>query len=216
MHYCARPDHRLVRHNNQREHGNRRRAERSSQQPSNEKRQTFHIHSKLISSHSPFFAAASDSSDWKEGFQRSDKLPDDSPEAMQAYVEGLYTDRFCCMSDMGKTRQDRGCLHHGGSILQDWVKKSSSNGLIVGIAYASTPANSPLRRLLVDMYAAEVIHDLFANATSDSYPPDFLLDLIRKLLPGDTETANANQGIPGSTRTYHHHSADEVRGGQAG
>lgn len=82
----------------------------------------------------------------------------------------------------------------------------------IRVAYRTTPAGSPLRRLIVDVVAVKAISTILGKAGEEGYPKDFLFDLSVCLLQNrDKEISRKHEDLfntPGLC-TYHKHGPDE-------
>ena len=140
---------------------------------------------------------------WKEGTERVIPLPHDGSEVAELYVHWIYTDRILSRSSatgggghemillvdafvLGeKLRDDRfkdavidaimSCA--AGHDINEW--KRYPLPMEVNRAYRGTPTGSPLRRLIVDLWAVNG-HD---GWNQEGLNADFQADLIHELLP---------------------------------
>lgn len=137
----------------------------------------YHVHQGLLSSSSPYFAAAI-KEEWVEGQKRRIPLLDDSAAAVDLYVQWLYGRRIFSRQSSEKLKdgqEELGVLIDGfvfGEKIQDGEFKDAvidaitssvstigkddkywyPSGEKADRVYKGTPAGSPLRRLLVDMH----------------------------------------------------------------
>lgn len=151
------------------------------------------VHQDLLCKHSPFFTAALQGQ-WKEGAERTVKLPLDDAVVVRIYVLWLYRHElalydlpFITTSDLmiaaylfGEKVQD---ADFKDAITDALLHYESEDDLLltsatISKAYQGTPVGSPLRRLLVDISFSERC----ASAIVGDEDREFLTDIARKSL----------------------------------
>ncbi|KAI6853114.1 hypothetical protein KC323_g9428 [Hortaea werneckii] len=190
----------------------------------------YRVHQDLLSSNSPYFAAAV-KEEWEEGQERRISLLDDSAAAVDLYIQWIYNKRIFCrqpLEEIEKGQEELGVLIDGfifGEKIQDGDFKDAiidaliasvstigkedrywyPSGEMVDRAYKGTPPGSPLRRLLIDMH----VHHGCRDWVEDGACPEFLIDLVRDLL----NVCNVSHMSDPTTQQvsscpYHHHGDD--------
>ncbi|KAF2158361.1 hypothetical protein M409DRAFT_31115 [Zasmidium cellare ATCC 36951] len=159
---------------------------------------------------SEFFAAAL-KKEWQEGQKRQVPLPADRPKVVDLYVHWLYTGKIFVrplLEETGENNTESAIiveLFLFGEKVQDGnLKDAAIDALIMATntqdkdqklwyptntiedAYNGTPASSPLRRLLVDMYISHG-HGPWIKGTE---PIEFLVDLSRALIDSRRDKPN--------------------------
>lgn len=173
----------------------------------------FNVHEKLIRT-SPFFDKAI-SGRWRESTQKTVQLPEDEPEIFGIYVHWLYFGKLSVFRDDLKSKEQKQYralvkayslgdkfmnTKFQNTVIDAIVEESVSpasdgkhyypNGLDIEYAYNNTNTLSPLRRLLVDMYAfsgnGSWLRDHYTKA---NYPQLFIFDLACTLLDQQSRVA---------------------------
>lgn len=195
-----------------------------------EKQKELIVHETLLSERSDFFSAAL-KKEWEEGQQRRIPLPDDNPQVVSLYLHWLYYNKLFCRPPDEQSVEDGNeqslliSLFVFGEKIQDGQLKDAVIDAIilstntpdkngnrwyptgaVNAAYKGTPANSPLRTLLVDMYVQHGTSKWIHNTTNT----DFLLDVSRALLDTQrTEQYPDPTSAAVSSCQYHQHTTDD-------
>lgn len=161
----------------------------------------FDIHEAMLTSRSSFFKAAL-SGDWAEAKDRVVKLPQDEPAVFQSYTHFLYTD-ILCVEPKTPAGND-GEYGERITILKFYVlaeklqdmkaKRAAIEAMIyylwdfrrnptkfpglecIRIVYDGTPANSPMRHLLLDFFASRA--DTITFEKDVACPREFLQELV--------------------------------------
>ncbi|KAF2241927.1 hypothetical protein BU26DRAFT_395163, partial [Trematosphaeria pertusa] len=137
--------------------------------------QKFQAHKDILTSHSPFFEAAVNSTTWAEGLDKVVRMPDDDPEAFGIWLQLTYTGKMgiedgsmegnrvyellmmvYVMAEklidsrtmdicMEATLKRMRTMQHDGY-------RHFPGSKPIRILYGGTPESSPMRRLLVDAY----------------------------------------------------------------
>ena len=186
------------------------------------------IHKQMICEHSVFFQTAM-KKEWQEGQDRTIPLPDDRVEVVSLYVQWTYYDRILShgnptMAERDSAELDRlidafvfgdkdqdgrfrdavldalvACASTPDTAGMTWFPAMSA----VKKAYQRTPEGSPLRRLLVDLWARHAMEKWLGA----DMVPEFLSDLVRELLSlrQDQLPSHPCDGHLSSC-VYHHHS----------
>ncbi|PPJ58588.1 hypothetical protein CBER1_06682 [Cercospora berteroae] len=162
--------------------------------------ETITIHEDNLRQSSQFFRAALDRH-WREGTSGEIRLPEDHVEIVSAYVDWLY--RGTCMEDCLNEDGDYVCemwqtlakMYVFGEKIQDarfsnvvlarmldYIDKSGSSPgeLAIRTVYEGTTVHSPVRQLLVAIWAAKAKGEWFKSI--EEYPEEFLMDLAMKLV----------------------------------
>jgi len=159
------------------------------------------MHEDLVASHFPFFKTAT-SRRWRKSSDRVIRMPEDEPHVFEVYLKWLYSGLIFSKSDEGETQNhpitDEYILLYKcyilGEKLQDvgfkdtimdsineltWAKKGIITSTI-RFVYDNTPASSPVRRFLVDVftYSGEMV---WIGKGKDSHE-EFLFDVSASLL----------------------------------
>jgi len=190
----------------------------------------YQVHQDLLSSNSPYFTAAV-KEEWKEGQQRRIPLPDDSPAAVDLYIQWLYSSRIFSQQPLEKLEEGYDELQilidgfiFGEKIQDGDFKDAIIDALIASVStvgkedkywypsgekadrvYKATAPGSPLRRLLVDMH----VHHGLRGWVEDGANPEFLTDLVRDLLDVcDVSHKSDPTRQDVSSCPYHHHGDD--------
>lgn len=190
------------------------------------------VHEELLCKRSVFFASAV-KKEWTEGQRRHVPLPDDLPSVVDLYLQWVYGGRIFSRqaADEGVgDGKEFGLLIEGfifGEKVQDGdFKDAVVDALInsfavpekkkglrwcpiapwVDRAYQGTPEASPLRKLLVTMYAVHGNRTWLPGTTSI----DFLADLAGQLLEDRKAPYGPNTiKLHLSGCSYHHHGDGE-------
>jgi hypothetical protein len=131
----------------------------------------FTIHENLVTARSEFVRVAL-SRDWKEARERVIELPDDLPDAFETYQRSLYTDITRPFNALGSKEdsQEYKLLVRAyilgerfmddkfqndvvNAIIDKLVHSGSFDPSLTDMVYDNTPLGSPLRQLLLDIYA---------------------------------------------------------------
>lgn len=162
----------------------------------------FFAHEAIVSDSSGFFKKALED-DWAEGATRTVNLPDVCPSSFPIYVDWLYTGRFCLSAQHDMRPREDGaindkewgrwalCLELG-----DFLQDTSFKDALIDIAiekmsyddtysldvpndiYRLTKADSPYRRLTLDIAVSMWDEEDFSGSIDQGYPIDFTADLL--------------------------------------
>lgn len=169
--------------------------------------QEFAVHEAILRAHSPFFRTALDKK-WREGKQRHIDLPQDDVEVVAAYVNWLYFKKVASkplappelpvddgeyqylarMYSFGdKVQADAFCdavmdamVAKTDDVARDGTRTFPSHSAIMTL-YTGTPAESPARQFVVDMYL-EFGAAKWISKEADCNHIEFLTDLTRAFM----------------------------------
>ncbi|KAK6397789.1 hypothetical protein LTR65_005037 [Meristemomyces frigidus] len=147
-------------------------------------RESFTFHIEVLCARSSFFKAAC--ARWKDG--KPIKLVDDDPETFNRYLQCVYQDKLPDIGPQGSLdhfvdvyvlADQLGDLQSNNIIIDGLTRISNESGRVpaaglVSRAWNVTPANSPLRRLLLDF----IVHELASQAFED-YADLLATDVLR-------------------------------------
>jgi hypothetical protein len=163
---------------------------------------TYAIYSSTLTTRSLFFRKAF-SGPWKEAEERVVHLSEDNVRTFDLYLHYIYNNEFACISNSvddqyGNTERDalarlyvlceklqdprsKNCIIKA---LSDSIYKIRSSGncsipsvTIVKTLYKGTFKGSPVRRMLVDIFAQGVGSKIVTPDWINRYPGEFLQDL---------------------------------------
>ncbi|KAG9204588.1 hypothetical protein G6514_000372 [Epicoccum nigrum] len=165
-----------------------------------ENSKAYAIYSSTLTTRSLFFQKAL-SGPWKEIEERVVHLPEDDVRAFDLYIHYIYNNEFACSpSDDQYGEEERGTfarvyllcekLQDSRSknciikALSDSIYQIRSNGrwsipefAVVEILYKGTFKGSPVRRMLVEIFAQGVSPNSMSRTGIDKYPEEFLQEL---------------------------------------
>ena len=171
--------------------------------------------------------------EWKEGQDRTIALPDDSADVVSLHVDWVYSNRILSRTSSPSNENDSGeiqLLVHAfvfGEKIQDGRFKDAlidamikstlhrdKDGMrwfpgvsTVNIAYEGTPPGSPLRRLMIDLWARNG-GEKWARSGLDSA---FLIDLVGELFVNQKSHFGSHPTDGGtSTCSHHQHGEDHL------
>lgn len=161
------------------------------------KEERFMIHKELICAKSKFFEAAC-SRRWKEGLEKTIRMPEVGPNLFQQYIAWIHINDLdiarVYINDKQSPDDQRMLLglYMFGDIVDDIALRKKTLGLLVSLTnvwkkfypsvsgvswvYTGTPPGSPLRKLIVDKYIYCVNPDSFARYI-DKFPAQFMKDI---------------------------------------
>lgn len=151
--------------------------------------QQFTVHRHLVCAKSKFFEAAC-SKLWAEGKEKLVRLPEVEVDVFQAYLVWVYTGKVAVNKEDPR-RQLRAIvdLYLLGDVLDDLLLRNAAvRTLVINIpiwnvipsinlvnhVWASTPTNSPLRRVIVDVVVKRVGRASMRHCVTLDHPPEFL------------------------------------------
>ncbi|KAK4497222.1 hypothetical protein PRZ48_011672 [Zasmidium cellare] len=190
----------------------------------------FHIHRSVLLRSSDFLQTKA-KPEWSKG-EATVNLPGHPSVAFNIYSKWLYSGSILSRTSFGlfgsapKEDSEWACLAHAfalGEELMDTefkdtimdalrAKAQSYNGEsiwpvaanVVRIIYDGTPAQSPARKFIVDIYHSHA--DATALDSTDGFPAEFLLDLSRISLSRRIKTKMTEPGACSTTScVYHEH-----------
>jgi len=193
---------------------------------------TYHVHETILS-RSRFFLTAL-KKEWQEGKERTIERPDDEADAIYGYIQWLYTGKIACklpksrggdtyirlasLYTLGEKLLDRAFQDSVVNVFTISTRWSDSEGLHwypggkpIEMVYHGTPTDSPMRRLLVDVF---VLHGSSKSLSSGHFNHEFLTDFAKTMMDerkekNDKRFEELDSGVPCS---YHHHGKDEPCG----
>ncbi|OQO01633.1 hypothetical protein B0A48_12669 [Cryoendolithus antarcticus] len=145
---------------------------------------------------------------WQEGEERTIRLPEERPDDFRYYLHFLYkheiatepldnpagfdiAERYAFHADLyllGERMQDRDfknaiidCMIETNELRNECNDTECPHVDTITTVYEGTPAPSPMRRLLVDMYVRQGDATWFAGADMRGGHPDFMADLVAAL-----------------------------------
>ena len=182
------------------------------------------VHEQLLCEHAPFFRSAT-KEEWEEGKEHTIPLPDDDPEVVSLYLNGVYNGRISSQRSTAETGTDENCLlvkaYIFGEKIQDGrFKDAVIDAMIkstraldeeghtwfpgsadVNRAYDGTPTGSPLRRLIVDFGAINANDDCDRKGLN----VEFLQDLTGELFGHRSNSNHDPRPSNGKMSTCSHH-----------
>lgn len=199
----------------------------------------FYVHESAIRRPGTFFDTAL-SRAWKEGQERVVELPEEGEDTFRLYIQWLYTGNiFCKRSEEDRSYDTLARLYVlGEKLLDRKFQDNVANAMIaathdrnplssnkpgvrrfpgeitVDLIYQQTPATSPMRRLMVDIYVRhgnQRVVDWLAIPEGVNH--EFLINLTialfqkRQLNGKDQKELQELDLQPGCA--YHHHGKDE-------
>jgi hypothetical protein len=165
-----------------------------------ENSKTYAIYSSTLTTRSLFFRKAL-SGPWKEAEERVVHLPEDDVRTFELYLHYIYNNEFACNpSEDEYGKKERGALARLYVLckklqdprsknciikaLSDSIYKIRSNSswtipefAVVETLYKGTFKGSPVRRMLVDIFAQGVLPKNMSHIGIDKYPGEFLQEL---------------------------------------
>jgi hypothetical protein len=156
---------------------------------------------------SKFFQAALRGG-WKEAEERVINLPEDDPKLFASYVQAVYHggvhEHLEVSDETFDKKSERRSQHYYSLLnlyvsadkLQDTKTKNYAISKIykfhsekqftpgcrkIKLVYRNTTEDSPLRRLVSELYAFYVKRSFLAKSDFSAFPPEFLADLIHLL-----------------------------------
>lgn len=169
------------------------------------------VHADYLTLRCPFFAAALSNRTWKEAQTRVIKLPEEDPSAVGLYLDWVYRDRLPTHShypvdQAGAVYLSLAKLYVFGervldvairnAIVEDFIAFSSviNHGLpgyqyypsaaAIDAIYEGTTEESPMRRLLVDLYARHGEREWLAEEMPAAFCRDVARELMERVLMG--------------------------------
>ncbi|QDS75902.1 hypothetical protein FKW77_002554 [Venturia effusa] len=199
-----------------------------------DKQQDFIVHEINIRLQCPFFEAAL-SRDWKEAQERVVHLPEHTPDVFRIYLGWLYQKRIAMSHIPDKTGQPFRDFNMAlcrayllGDYLEDIDFKDTVIDVLIDLAvrskayyangtdfiYKNTPAESPLRRLVIDLlvYAKGLDWKKTSCDLLDvNFPAEAFADLVVKMDETKNMDTTRRSKAPFFTDTclYHCHGPDE-------
>lgn len=199
---------------------------------------TYYIHESLLRKPGTFFDTAL-SKDWQEGQTCVIELPEDDPVTVRLYFEWLYTGKISCKSErplpdfsafaalysLGEKILDRNfqdCVID--AIIGLTHAKETVNGVqcdrcfpsfdAIDRIYQDTPAGTPARRLLVDLYVnhGNLDHpqwDATLKQVNHEFLVDFTFALLRRHKTSRKDRTDLNELEKMPACAYHHHAKNE-------
>ncbi|MCJ1403139.1 hypothetical protein MMC11_006362 [Xylographa trunciseda] len=190
------------------------------------KERSYIIHKGILCKHATYFEAA-----LSEGFLESKTmiihLDEEDPKIFDIFINWLYVRKIvpddASVTDMSwQTKAElyifadrRGCSALKSDTIDLMIEHALDNGNsmppyalpsnpVVCHIWENTPASSPLRRLMVDVYAYLVVLT-DAETSPGSLPHSFLRDVLAKYFELTSERVNIQQdfGGPGFAESYH-------------
>jgi len=170
-----------------------------------EKSKTYAIYSSTLTTRSLFFRKAL-SGPWKEAEERVVHLPEDDARTFELYLHYIYNNEFACNpSEDQYGKKELGALARLYVLcekLQDPISKNCiikalsdsiytirSHGTwnipgcaVVETLYKGTVKGSPVRRMLVDIFAQGVPSKFATPDWINKYPGEFIQDLAACLM----------------------------------
>ena len=183
------------------------------------------MHKNLICEASPFFKNAI-SRDWKEANEGVVTLPDDNVDVVHCYVRWIYFMKIFTPPPQENVKGDQsvqeflGDCYAFGDKIQDLDFKDAiidayisqtlqlerlSRGM-VKIVYAHSQADSPARKLFIDLLLWWCRQEPFSDRKrmKSEFPEDFLLDSLAAL-PKVRTNSYATNPLSDTTCIYHEH-----------
>lgn len=166
-----------------------------------EERQVYVVHERLIRASSPFFDRAM-SGRWRESAQRTVTLPDDDPWIFGIYVHWLYHGTIASIEDNDEFMDLAKAFVLGDKLLDSKFNNAVIDAIVdksrftlhdgnmwfpservVEYIYAHTTESSPIRELMVDLWASSAAPSSLSEwKASLSAPRSFLIRLVCKLM----------------------------------
>ena len=133
------------------------------------------------------------------------KLPEEDPEIFNEYLRNVYgcelksgkksvATKFTSLARVYILAEKLGDLQSANEIVDEIIRFSEDENNVpdsscVTIIMAQTTRTSPLRQLMIDIYAHEASEEVFVQEDDETLPHDFLLAVSKemvKLRDGDT------------------------------
>lgn len=173
--------------------------------------QEFTVHRHLVCANSKFFEAAC-SKLWAEGKEKIVRLPEVKVDAFQAYLVWVYTGKVVFNGEAPRHKLRAIIdLYLLGDVLDDLLLRNTAmRSLVIHIPgwsvipsvglvnhiWASTPAGSPLRRVIIDIIVKRVGRANLEHCVTVDHPAEFLHDTAVALLK-QVPTVSAERFISG-------------------
>lgn len=167
-----------------------------------ENSKTYTIYSNALTTRSLFFRKAL-SGPWKESEERLVHLPEDDFRTFELYLHYIYNNEFACISNSPDNRYgkiERCALARLYVMCEKLQETRAKNSIVkalsasiytvryenrcvmpefevVDILYRGTIKGSPVRRMLVDIFAGGVSSKCMSTNGVDKYPGEFLQEL---------------------------------------
>jgi hypothetical protein len=165
------------------------------------------LHDAVFIPRSKFFQAALRGR-WKEAEEKVINLPEDDPKLFASYVQAVYIggvpEHVEISDETFDKKSERRSQHYYSLLnlyvsadkLQDTKTKNYAISKIykfhsekqftpgcrkIKLVYRNTAEDSPLRRLVSELYAFYVKRSFLAKSDFSAFPPEFLADLIHLL-----------------------------------
>lgn len=202
-------------------------------------KEAFYIHESVIRKRGTFFDAAF-KKEWKEGQERVVELSEDDADHFRLYVQWLYGGKVFCKEQTRRNHYKIAGLYAlGEKVLDCEFQDNVMNAMLaachdenadfeehpssrafpgekaIAVVYEGTPANCPMRRLLVDYYVyfggIDWAKDWATNPECVNH--EFLIDLTKAMwekttvVPTQQEEPSESDSNPFCV--YHYHGADE-------
>ncbi|KAF2007736.1 hypothetical protein P154DRAFT_419660, partial [Amniculicola lignicola CBS 123094] len=191
-------------------------------------KKSFHVHELAICDRSEFFRNAM-KPEWAS--QRQDgrivELPEDDPEAFSFYMIWLYSGRIPTLPDphVPPTSESHHTLAYayvlGERLLDNDFKNAIADTYVlyargmppakrfypsneeIRVIYEGTRESSPLRKLLVDIWACRGKHEWIEN--DPDLPKDFMVEITKALLKARTNFDSVSRPWKNAHEQYHDH-----------
>jgi hypothetical protein len=186
-------------------------AETEDRAPQTTETQEFTVHRHLVCANSKFFKAAC-SKLWAEGEEKIVRLPEVKVDAFQAYLVWVYTGKVVFNGEAPRHKLRAIIdLYLLGDILDDLLLRNTAmRSLVIHIPgwsvipsvglvnhiWASTPAGSPLRQVIIDIIVKRVGRANLERCVTVDHPAEFLHDMAVVLLK-QVPTVSAERFISG-------------------
>ena len=186
-------------------------AETEDRAPQTTETQEFTVHRHLACANSKFFEAAC-SKLWIEGKEKIVRLPEVKVDAFQAYLVWVYAGKVVFNGEAPRHRLRAIIdLYLLGDVLDDLLLRNTAmRSLVIHLPswnvipsvdlvnhiWASTPAGSPLRRVIIDIIVKRVGRASLEHCVTADHPAEFLHDIAVVLLK-QVPTVSAERFISG-------------------
>lgn len=176
-----------------------------------EAEKTFYVHKKVLCDASPFFASALNK-EWLEKEDQAINLPEDRPMTVETYIHWIYSDKLVLSVEETKEnlftlQVELAHLYPLADKLGDIRLKNSVMDVMTGILdrhnagpnsdaeellLASVPPQSPMRKLLVDLYVHSYGIGAAGPESIDKFPIEFIAEIMQGLMERRSKIAGGD------------------------